>query len=307
MNAPFPFVYSDRYETDIGTHVFPTSKYRLVRASLLEIGACAPDDFVEPSPPSREDLALVHAPLYIDDLEAARVTPRTARSELPVTPAVIGAFLLAAGGSALAARIAVERGVSVHLGGGLHHAFPGHAEGFCYVNDVAVAARIARRDRLARKVLVVDVDLHQGNGTAAVFRNDETVFTFSIHQENNYPLKQESDLDIGLPDGTGDDEYLARLSEVLPALRERVRPDLVLYVAGADPYEEDQLGGLALTREGLRTRDRLFFDTFVAEGIPAAVTLAGGYARDLADTVAIHTATCLEAIRVARELRGNPS
>ncbi|MFH1277232.1 MAG: histone deacetylase [Candidatus Eisenbacteria bacterium] len=303
MSASIPFVYSDRYEADIGDHVFPTSKYRLVRTSLLELGACGPEDFVESAPPAREDLALVHTAEYLDDLDGARVTPRTVRSELPITPSVIGAFRLAAGGSVLAARLAAERGAAVHIGGGLHHAFPDHAEGFCYVNDVAVAARVALRDGLARKVLVVDVDLHQGNGTAAVFRNDDDVFTFSIHQENNYPVKEKSDLDIGLADGTGDDEYLARLAAVLPGLRDRVRPGLVVYVAGADPYEDDRLGGLALTREGLRERDRLVFDTFGGAGVPVAVTLAGGYARAIADTVAIHTATCIEAIRAA-EIRG---
>ncbi len=298
------FVTSARYEVDIGAHVFPTSKYRLVRLALLEEKACAEEDFAEPEPPKREDLLLVHAPLYLDDLEAARLTPRTFRSELPVTRKVIDAFLLAAGGSILAARAAEERGVAVHIGGGLHHAFPGHAEGFCYVNDVAVAARVAQRDGLARRVLVVDLDLHQGNGTAAVFRKDETVFTFSMHQENNYPAKEISDLDVGLPDGTGDDAYLDILRAKLPELLDRAKPDLVLYVAGADPYAEDQLGGLSLSRAGLRERDRLVFDAFVRRGVPVAAVLAGGYARRLADTVAIHAATCLEAIRAAE---GRPS
>jgi len=293
------FVYSDRYEVGIGRHVFPTSKYRLVRLALIERGECGEEDFIEPPEPSRKDLLLVHTAEYLDDLEAARLTDRTARSELPVTPDVIGAFRLAAGGSALATRLAAERGggVAVHLGGGLHHAFADHAEGFCYVNDVAVAAATALRDRIARRVLVVDADLHQGNGTAAIFRENESVFTFSIHQENNYPIKQRSDRDIGLADGIGDDEYLRRFGEALPELRERFAPDLVLYVAGADPYADDQLGGLALTREGLRARDRLLFDQFSPRRVPVAVLFAGGYAREIADTVAIHVATCLEAAR----------
>jgi acetoin utilization deacetylase AcuC-like enzyme len=295
------FVASDRYEVDLGGHVFPTSKYRLVRLALLERGACVADDFVEPVPPTREDLLLVHTPRYVEDLALARLTPRTFRSELPVNPTVIDAFRLAAGGSMLAARLAVERGAAVHLGGGLHHAFPDHAEGFCYVNDGAIAARAARRDGLAERILFVDLDLHQGNGTAAIFRDDDSVFTFSMHQENNYPVKEPGDLDIGLADGTGDEEYLSLLAESLPGLLERARPDLVFYLAGADPYEKDQLGGLALSLTGLRERDRLVFRAFLPRGIPVAVLLAGGYARDLADTVAIHAATCLEAVAAGPE------
>ncbi|MFH1681031.1 MAG: histone deacetylase [Candidatus Eisenbacteria bacterium] len=298
------FAASDRYEVDIGQHVFPTAKYRLVRLALIREGACVPEDFAEPEPPARADLLLVHTPAYVGDLDDARLTPRTFRSELPVNRKVIDAFRLAAGGSSLAARIASERGVGVHLGGGFHHAFPDHAEGFCYVNDVAVAARTAQRDGLAGKVLVVDLDLHQGNGTAVVFQSDDSVFTFSMHQENNYPVKERSDLDVGLADGTSDEEYLERLRETLPRLREKERPDLVVYVAGADPYEEDQLGGLSVTMPGLRERDRFVLETFVPNGVPVAVTLAGGYARRLADTVAIHTATCLEAIRAVEAFPG---
>jgi len=293
------FVYSDRYEADIGAHVFPTEKYRLVRLALIDGGFCDPDDFIEPRLPRREDLLLVHTSAYLDDLEAARLTARTARSELPVTPAVIGAFRLAAGGSIAAVRAAAEHDVGVHIGGGLHHAFPDHAEGFCYVNDVAVAARVAQREGIATRVLIVDVDLHQGNGTAVVFQRDESVFTFSIHQESNYPIKEKSDLDIGLPDGTGDEVYLELLGRHLPEIHQSFRPDFVVYVAGADPFEEDQLGGLSLTRAGLRRRDRLFFDTFTIRGIPTVVTLAGGYARRIEDTVAIHSATCVEALRAA--------
>ena len=262
-----------------------------------------PGDFVEPEAPRREDLLLVHTNAYVDDLADARLTPRTLHSELPVNRKVIDAFRLAAGGSVLAARLAAERGVAVHLGGGFHHAFPDHAEGFCYVNDAAVAARASQRDGVAKSVLIVDLDLHQGNGTAAIFRGDDSVFTFSMHQENNYPVKERSDLDIGLADGTADDEYLSLLGESLPGLRERTRPDLVLYLAGADPYENDKLGGLSLTLSGLRERDRLVFDAFAPRGVPVAVLLAGGYARLLADTVAIHATTCLEAIAAGEAYR----
>lgn len=294
-------IYSDRYEVDIGPHVFPTEKYRLVHRALIDGGSFAETDFLEPPEPDRDLLLLAHTPEYVDDLAALRVTARTIHSELPIERSVISAFSRAASGSLFAARLAVERGMALHLGGGLHHAFPGHGEGFCYVNDVAVAARGAQREGLVERVLVVDVDLHQGNGTAAVFQGDPTVFTFSIHQENNYPgIKQKSDLDIGLDDECDDETYLGHLADALPRLRRDFDPGLVLYVAGADPYRDDQLGGLSLTRDGLRRRDRLFFDTFAADGIPTVVLLAGGYARKLEDTVAIHTATCEEGLAAFR-------
>jgi len=214
-----------------------------------------------------------------------------------VDRSVIAGFQLAAGGSLAAARLACDCGMALHLGGGLHHAYPDHAEGFCYVNDVAIAARGAQREGLAEKVLIVDVDLHQGNGTAAIFSGDDSVFTFSIHQEANYPpVKEKSDLDIGLPNGTGDAAYLAHLSEHLPTLRDNFDPGLVLYVAGADPFFDDQLGGLSLTLDGLRKRDRLFFDTFTSRKIPVVVLFAGGYAKKIEDTVLIHAATCEEGI-----------
>ena len=194
----------------------------------------------------------------------------------------------------------------MHLGGGFHHAFPGHAEGFCYVNDLAVAIRVLQRDAGVRRAAVVDLDVHQGNGTAAIFEGDDTVFTVSLHQQANYPMpKQRSDVDVGLDDGTGDAEYLARLEEAL----ERVwafQPEVVLYQAGADPYREDQLGGLALTTEGLEARDRLVIEGCARRSVPAVVTLGGGYARRVEDTVEIHTRTARLALR-ADAPRGAPA
>ncbi len=300
MKRP-PVIYSDLYEVDIGVHPFPTCKYRMIRDELMENPGYGPDEFLVPPQPSATDLLLVHSPAYVDDLEKSLATPRTIRSELPINPDVIGAFRLAAGGSLLAAGCAVREGLGIHLGGGLHHAFADHAEGFCYVNDTAIAARGVQRDRAIDRVLIVDADVHQGNGTASIFVGDDSVFTFSIHQENNYPVKERSDLDIGLADGVGDDEYVAHLEKHLPVLRERFRPDLVLYVAGADPYFDDQLGGLSLSLDGLRRRDRTVLETFVLCGIPVAVLLAGGYARKLTDTVGIHATTCREAIRTWAE------
>lgn len=212
---------------------------------------------------------------------------------------------LAAGGTIRAAQRALERGLAAHAGGGLHHAFPDHGEGFCVLNDVAIAARRLLHDGAVARILVVDCDVHHGNGTAAIFRDEPRVITFSIHQERNYPLvKPPSDVDVGLDDGAGGALYLEALESHLPRLL-RARPDLVLYVAGADPYIEDQLGGLALTMEDLAARDAYVLDASRAAGAAVAITLAGGYARRLADTAGIHAATIrLAAERLAREEAG---
>jgi acetoin utilization deacetylase AcuC-like enzyme len=199
------------------------------------------------------------------------------------------------GGTMQAARLALDEGMAANLGGGLHHGFARHGEGFCVFNDVAVAIRRLMADGLVRRPAVVDLDVHHGNGTAAIFARDPDVFTFSMHQEHNYPyLKPPSTLDIGLNDRTGDAEYLDKLAQALPEVLAH-RPDLIVYLAGADPYRHDQLGGLSLSLDGLRQRDRLVFDTGRQAGIPIVVTLAGGYAKQLADTVAIHVATVTEA------------
>jgi acetoin utilization deacetylase AcuC-like enzyme len=205
---------------------------------------------------------------------------------------------ICAGGSILTARLALERGVAVHLGGGFHHAFPDHGEGFCLINDVAIAIRAVQRERLVGRAAVVDLDVHHGNGTAAIFRDDPAVLTFSMHQERNYPaLKPPSDLDVGLEDGTGDDAYLALLEKHLPEILARHHPDLVVYLAGADPYESDQLGGLGLTIAGLRRRDELVFERAASARVPVAVCLAGGYAVRTDDTVEIHCNTVRAACR----------
>jgi acetoin utilization deacetylase AcuC-like enzyme len=300
MGAPRVVVWSSRYGCDIGTHVFPTAKYAAVARALVAMGEVEDGAWLEPPPADRALLEQAHEPEYLDDLEALRWTPRTQYSELPLTREIVEAFSLAAAGTTLAARVALEHGAAAHLGGGLHHAHAGHAEGFCYVNDLAVATRVVQREGLASRVAVVDLDVHQGNGTADIFCEDEDVFTLSVHQEDNYPVpKASSDLDVGLADGTGDEAYLAALA---PAL-ERVwafRPALVLYQAGADPFRDDQLGGLALTFEGLEERDRMVLEGCAERGIPVATTLGGGYARRLADTVRIHTTTCRLTIAAAR-------
>ncbi len=297
MDARPAVVWSAGYECDIGLHVFPTEKYRLVHASLAAAGDLASADVLEPPPATRELLALAHDAAYLDDLDALRWTPRTLHSELPLDAGIVAAFALGAAGTTLAAREALARGAAAHVGGGLHHAYAGHAEGFCYLNDLAVAVRALRREGLVERAAVVDLDVHQGNGTAHIFRDEPEVFTLSIHQERNYPVPKETgDLDVGLDDGTGDDAYLATLDGAL----ERVwahRPQVVLYQAGADPYRDDQLGGLALSLEGLAARDARVVDGCAARGIPLVTTLGGGYARRLEDTVRIHATTCRLALR----------
>ena len=290
---PLPVVSHRAYEVDIGPHVFPMAKYRLVRQRLLSEGTVAPADVVEPDPVADADVLLVHTPDYVRKLREERLSYQEELIlEVPFSPALRDAMWLMTGGTVLAARLAVEHGVAAHLGGGFHHAFPDHGEGFCLVNDVAIAIRMLRRDGTIERALVVDLDVHHGNGTAAIFRDDATVFTFSMHQQHNYPAwKPPSDLDIGLPDGTGDTAYLDALGRHLPEIVGRHRPDLLCYLAGADPYGHDQLGGLALTRDGLRSRDALVLDAARVSGVPLAVVLAGGYAIRQDDTVEIHCNT----------------
>jgi acetoin utilization deacetylase AcuC-like enzyme len=293
---PIPVVFSPRYACDIGAHVFPTAKFRLVLDALEREGLVEPGAVIEPGWPDRATLERVHTAAYLDDLEALRWTPRTLASELPLTNEIVEAYARAAAGTLLAGRLALEAGAAVHLGGGFHHAFAGHAEGFCYLNDLAVAIRGLQAESRIRRAAVVDLDVHQGNGTAALFAGDPGVFTLSFHQEANYPMpKMRSTLDVGLDNGAGDEEYLARLAAALPRVWE-FAPEVLLYQAGADPYREDQLGGLALTLDGLAQRDRLVLEGAAARGIPPVVTLGGGYARRVEDTVAIHATTCRIAL-----------
>lgn len=290
-NSHCRFIYSPDYYCDIGAHVFPMRKFREVRAALLRDGDVGEGDFLVAERAAVEDLGLVHTPGYLDDFLAARMTSRTLSSELPLAPDIINAFALSAGGTTLACRCALADGLAMNLSGGFHHAFPDHAEGFCYINDVAVALRVLCGEKVIERAAVIDLDVHQGNGTAFIFQSEPAVYTFSMHQENNYPVKQRSDRDLGLPDGVTDDEYLAFLAEALPEVLDSHKPQLVVYLAGADPYEHDQLGGLSLTMEGMRRRDACVVDHCLRRGVSLAAVLAGGYAADLSDTVRIHYAT----------------
>jgi acetoin utilization deacetylase AcuC-like enzyme len=279
--------YSPRYEVSLPGHVWPTSKYRLI-ACRLPAGA----EIVEPIEAPWEDLALVHTGEYLEKLRSNTLTAEDiATLELPWQPALADAFRLMVGGTCGAAAAALDEGRAAHLGGGLHHAFANHGEGFCPLNDVAVAIRVVQRGRGVRRAAVVDCDVHHGNGTSMIFERDPDVFTFSIHQQLNYPFfKPRSDLDIGLEDGADDARYLEALAGALPRVLDS-RPELIVYLAGADPFEHDRLGGLRLTKVGLVARDRLVLDAARAAGVPLVTVLAGGYAADVADTVDIHTAT----------------
>ena len=295
----FRLVYHTGYDLNLGSHVFPSTKFRRIRDRLLHDGFASEDDFIEPEIASDEDLQLAHTADWVSRLKNDGLThTELMELEIPYSPEMVRGFWLAAGGSILAARCALEDGGAYNVGGGFHHAFAGHGEGFCAINDVAVAIRKMQAEKRIERALVVDCDVHHGNGTAAIFHNDRSVFTLSIHQLHNYPAyKPPSDLDVHLEDGVEDDEYLDRLGAAyLPAL-ERFRPQLVMYVAGADPYYDDQLGGLSLTLAGLRQRDDLVLRGARRLGIPAAVTLAGGYARKLEDTITIqsNTAKALDA------------
>lgn len=293
-------VYSPKYEVDIGTHVFPTVKFRLVHDRLLEENLFKKGDFIEPQPATDKDIELVHTADYVRKLKEGTLSMWEIMTlELPYSKELVEASWLCAGGSIMTAGFALEDGASVHLGGGFHHAFPDHGEGFCVLNDHSIAIRKLEKDGKIKKALVVDCDLHQGNGTAYIFKDDPSVFTFSIHQQNNYPaVKPPSDLDIGLNDGVSDEVYLGHLEKHVPQIIKDFQPDLTLYVAGADPYEHDQLGGLSVTLEGLKKRDEIVIGESRKAGIPVAVVLAGGYAFNLEDTVTIHTNT----IRVAEAL-----
>jgi acetoin utilization deacetylase AcuC-like enzyme len=290
-------VWSPEYDVDLFGHVFPIEKYRLVREDLLRRRIAAEEDFVRAQAASVEDLLLVHTRAYLDDLIGLRRTHSTLRSEMALTREIVHAYVVCAGGTTEASRRALDEGVGIHIGGGFHHAYPDHAEGFCYINDVAVAAAGLKKAGQAGRICVIDCDLHQGNGTAFIFAEDPDVFTFSIHQENNYPPKERSDLDIGLPDGAGDVLYLEELG-VVAGILDRHKPDIVFYLAGADPYVGDKLGGLELTKAGLQKRDEFVLGECQTRDIPVCVVFAGGYAADMRDVVDIHVTTAVVAKRL---------
>lgn len=292
-------MYSKKYnDINLGNHVFPIEKYRKIAERIIREKIASPSNFVEPEPEPDDFFLLAHTKEYMEDLNELRLTHRTMFSEMPLTKAIVDGFKLMACGSYQAAKISLDTKVAMHIGGGFHHAFPDHAEGFCYINDVALCIMGLKRDGLINRAIVIDCDLHQGNGTARIFRADKTVFTFSIHQENLYPVKEKSSLDIGLPDFTTDADYLWELKTHLPAIYKTHRPEFTVYVAGADPYKEDRLGSLMLTKEGLKERDKFVLSLAKENKTPVVILLAGGYAYNTDDTVEIHTNTA----KIAKEI-----
>jgi acetoin utilization deacetylase AcuC-like enzyme len=300
----FKLVYHEGYDLHLGTHVFPSQKFRLIAEKLVADGVAALSDFLRPAAASDEDILRVHTGDWVRKLKTGTLTlSEEMKLEVPYSPELVNAFWLAAGGTIAAAQAALRDGFGCNLGGGFHHAYAGHGEGFCAIHDVAVAIRRLQHDGAIRKAMVIDTDVHHGNGTAAIFSGDDSVFTLSIHQWNNYPAhKPASSLDLNMEDGVEDGEYLGVLFPAVRDALDRFNPEMVFYVGGADPYREDQLGGLRLTLDGLRARDRGVFEEVRKRRIPVVTTLAGGYARRLSDTVQIHVNTVLAAREVAEAL-----
>lgn len=295
--------YSHRYVIELpADHTFPIKKYSMIRDRLVREGTLEESRIVEPELAGREHIILVHTADYYDRLAGGGLTDRELRRlGLPWSESLVRRSRFSVAGTLAAARAALRDGAAANLGGGTHHAFPDHGEGFCVLNDIAVAIQVLRSEGRINRAAVVDCDVHQGNGTAAIFKDDPEVFTLSLHGEKNYPLvKQQSTVDVALADGTGDEEYLHALAESLPPVFDRFRPDIVFYQAGVDPLKGDRLGKLALSREGLIRRDVLVFEECRARSLPCVITLGGGYARDVNDTVEAHCNT----IRAARRLFG---
>ena len=301
--SDFRIFYSPYYYADIGEgHVFPIKKFEFVRDKLLEEGTLQSSEIFEPQPAEIEDVLLVHTEDYILRLRDGTLTAKEIRKlGLPWSKSLVRRSFLAVSGTINAAKLALENRVASNLAGGTHHAFPDRGEGFCVMNDVAVAIEVLKRDGLAKRFLIIDCDVHQGNGTAFIFKDDEAVFTFSIHGAKNYPLfKESSNLDIELPDKTSDDEYLETLNEALPRVFLH-NPDIVFYLGGADPFEKDKLGRLNLTMNGLMKRDEAVLSFAKERDVPIVTVMSGGYAQDINDTVEIHCNT----IRAVKKVFAN--
>ncbi|MEO5569267.1 MAG: histone deacetylase [Gemmatimonadaceae bacterium] len=283
-------------------HRFPIAKYELLRQRVIAEGIAGPDQVHEPQRATREALLRVHTERYVDALTAGTLDGAALRRlGFPWSEALVERSYRAVGGTVAAAHHALSAGIAMNLAGGTHHAFPDRGEGFCVFNDVAIAIRAVQADGRVRRAAIVDLDVHQGNGTNAVFDGDDSVFTFSMHGRRNYPFtKVPGSLDVELDDGCGDDEYLALLEAALPRVIAESRPDLIVYLAGADPHENDRLGRLRLTAPGLARRDVVVLQSAREVGIPVAITIAGGYGRDIGVTVDVHLATARLAAEFSR-------
>lgn len=297
-DAALKIFYSEFFPIPLPEHhSFPMPKYRLLRERIIASGLVQSEDLVVPHAATDEEILRVHQPDYLRRLERGELTEKEIRRiGLPWSPELVLRARHSAGATIEACRAALVKGAAVNLGGGTHHAFPDHGQGYCILNDAAIAVRAMQAEARVRRVLIVDCDVHQGNGTAAIFRDDPRVFTFSIHGENNFPLKKEaSDLDIALPDDTRDQAYLTALREGLGQAFNRSKAELAIYLAGADGYEGDRFGRLKLTKAGLQERDQMVFSRCLEARLPIAVTMAGGYAPKIVDIVDIHFQTVKSA------------
>ncbi len=300
-----PIVYHPDYVTPLpDDHRFPMAKFRLLHDLLLADGVTTVDRVFTPQLPPTEWLELVHDPAYIQAYYTGTLDAKAQRRiGLPWSPELVNRTRIALGGSILTAKLALEYGVACNTAGGTHHAFANYGSGFCIFNDLAIASRVLQQLGLVKKILIVDLDVHQGDGTAAIFRHDSSVFTFSMHCEVNFPgTKQTSDLDVPLREGMEDEEYLKTLSAYLPDLLDRVRPDLVLYDAGVDPHISDRLGKLALTDAGIFRRDSQVLETCVSQGYPVACVIGGGYAADMQSLVYRHSLLHRAARKIYQQL-----
>jgi acetoin utilization deacetylase AcuC-like enzyme len=300
--TPLKAFYSDHFVLPLPDgHRFPMQKYRLVRQGAEQ---AVPGLELHEAPYTTDGvLALAHHPDYIERISSGTLTPAEQRAiGFPWTPKMVERSRRSAGATIAACRAALTDGAAVNLAGGTHHAYADHGEGFCVFNDAAIAARLMQAERRAKRVAIVDLDVHQGNGTASILANDDSVFTLSLHGENNYPFRKEtSDLDVALPDGTSDDAYLAALEGALSQLFQRFDPQLIIYLAGADPHEGDRLGKLKLTMQGLAARDRMVLSVAHQREIPVAITMAGGYGKVIENTVAVHVQTISIAAQYANQ------
>ncbi|GBF50592.1 deacetylase [Leptospira ryugenii] len=281
-------IYHSLYNLDLPGHIFPAHKYSHLYNRLKRDPIFSKWDVLLPERAEEHDLELVHTKEYLNDLFSYEHTPRTMYSELPLSRSIVDSFCYGVGGTVLASKLTNKHKFAFNMGGGYHHSFPDRAEGFCYLNDIAIAIRKTKETSPNHKALIVDLDLHQGNGNSYIFQYDDKVFTFSMHQGNIYPKKENSNLDVHLEAGTKDDQYLTLLYDSLQQIQKQFQPEIVYYLAGADPYEDDSLGELKVSMKGLKERDRMIKKYCSEQSVPCVITLAGGYARDSKDTVEIH-------------------
>ena len=291
--------YTDPFSIPLPeNHSFPKDKYHLLRRRIIEAQIVQPENIRIPRPAIDEDILRAHDPIYLNRLQKGELTDKEVRRVgLPWSPEIMQRARYSAGATIEACRTALNERIAVNLGGGTHHAFSDYGQGYCYLNDSVIASRVMQAEGLVKNVLIIDCDVHQGNGTAAILKNDPTIFTFSIHGKNNFPYHKEiSDLDIELADGTDDAAYLAALENGIQESLDACDANLVLYLAGADPYKNDRFGRLSLTKGGLASRDQIVLRHLDQAGLPVAITMAGGYARQVRDTVDIHFRTVSSAV-----------